>query len=63
MGQKRHSFIVEALHVEIYPDRKAMGEAAANAVAEKMKELLLFSVSDDYSALRQSLGVTISVEE
>ncbi len=31
--------------------------------AEKMKELLLFSVSDDYSALRQALGITIVVEE
>ncbi len=31
--------------------------------AEKMKELLLFSVSEDYSALRQALGVTIAVEE
>jgi tetratricopeptide (TPR) repeat protein len=31
--------------------------------AEKMKELLLFSVSDDYSALRQALGITIAVEE
>jgi tetratricopeptide (TPR) repeat protein len=31
--------------------------------ADKMKELLLFSVSDDYSTLRQALGVTISVEE
>jgi golgin subfamily B member 1 len=31
--------------------------------ADKMKELLLFSVSDDYSVLRQALGITIAVEE
>jgi len=31
--------------------------------AEKMKELMLFCVSDEYCALRQALGVTIAVEE
>jgi glucosamine-6-phosphate deaminase len=32
--------MVDKLKVEIFPDRKAMGEAAGHAVAEKMKELL-----------------------
>jgi glucosamine-6-phosphate deaminase len=40
MSQKRHSFTVEKLKVEIFPDRKAMGEAAGKAVAQKMKDLL-----------------------
>lgn len=31
--------------------------------ADKMKELLLFSVSEDYSVLRQALGITIAVDE
>jgi len=31
------------------------------APAEKMKELLVFSVSEEYSRLRQALGVTIGV--
>jgi len=31
--------------------------------ADKMKELLLFTVSDDYFALRQALGITIAIEE
>ena len=30
--------------------------------AEKMKELLLFSISEDYMALRRALGVTIPVD-
>ena len=29
--------------------------------ADKMKELLLFSVSEQYSALRSALGITIGV--
>ena len=37
MNQKRGSFSAERLKVEIFPDRKAMGEAAGQAVAEKMK--------------------------
>jgi glucosamine-6-phosphate deaminase len=40
MSQKRHSFPVEKLKVEIFPDRKAMGEAAGKAVADKMIEVL-----------------------
>ncbi len=35
-----HSFCVENLKVKIYPDRLAMGRAAAEAAAAKMKELL-----------------------
>jgi hypothetical protein len=30
--------------------------------AEKMKELLLFSISEDYMALRRALGIVIPVE-
>ena len=40
MDQAKHSFIVDRLHVEVFPDRKAMGKAAARAVAEKMREIL-----------------------
>ena len=40
MNQKRRSFMVDKLKVEIFPDRKAMGEAAGHAVVERMKELL-----------------------
>ncbi len=40
MSQKNRSFVVDRLKVEIFPDRKAMGEAAGRAVAEKMKQLL-----------------------
>ena len=31
--------------------------------AEKMRELVLFSVSDDYTALRQALGVAVGQEQ
>ena len=40
MSQGTHSFVVEKLKVNVYPDRRAMGKAAGKAVAERMKELL-----------------------
>jgi glucosamine-6-phosphate deaminase len=40
MSETLHSFVVEKLEVSIYPDRKTMGKAAGEAVAEKMRELL-----------------------
>lgn len=40
MSQRIRSFAVEGLKVEIFSDRKAMGEAAGQAVARKMKEVL-----------------------
>lgn len=40
MGQRIRSFTVERLRVEVFSDRKAMGEAAAQAVSGKMKEIL-----------------------
>jgi glucosamine-6-phosphate deaminase len=40
MNQEISSFAVDRLKVNIFPNRKAMGEAAGQAVAKKMKELL-----------------------
>jgi glucosamine-6-phosphate deaminase len=40
MSQEIHSFVSEKLKVNIYPNRKAMGKAAGEAVAVKMKEIL-----------------------
>ncbi len=34
------SFVVEKLKVKVYPDRRAMGKAAGEAVAAKMREIL-----------------------
>jgi len=40
MNQKRGSFSVERLKVQVFPDRREMGIAAGQTVAEKMKTLL-----------------------
>jgi len=40
MSQKLHRFIVEKLTVKVFPSRIAMGQAAGQAVASKMKEIL-----------------------
>ena len=40
MNQKIHSFIVDRLKVKIFANREAMGKAAGQAVAKKIKELL-----------------------
>jgi glucosamine-6-phosphate deaminase len=40
MNQEMRSFTVDRLKVHIFADRKAMGEAAGQAVATRMKELL-----------------------
>jgi glucosamine-6-phosphate deaminase len=40
MSRRIRSFAVERLKVEIFSERKALGEAAGRAVAEKMKNLL-----------------------
>jgi len=40
MKQDTHSFVVEKLKVKVYPDRRAMGKAAGEAVAAKMREIL-----------------------
>lgn len=40
MNQKIHSFTVDRLKVKIFANREAMGKAAGQAVAKKIKELL-----------------------
>lgn len=40
MSERVRSLAVERLGVKIFPDRKTMGEAAGQAVAQKIKELL-----------------------
>jgi glucosamine-6-phosphate deaminase len=40
MKHTTRSFVVEKLKVNIFPDRIAMGQAAGQAVAKKMKEML-----------------------
>ncbi|MCJ7705196.1 MAG: glucosamine-6-phosphate deaminase [Desulfobacterales bacterium] len=40
MSRDIHSFAVEKLRVKVFPDRKAMGNAAGEAVAAKMREIL-----------------------
>ena len=40
MEKRIYSFKVEGLKVKIFPDRATLGEAAAQAVAEKMKQIL-----------------------
>ncbi len=40
MEEMISSFVLEKLKVKIFPDRIAMGQAAGQAVAEKMKEVL-----------------------
>jgi hypothetical protein len=41
MSQGTHSFVVEKLKVNVYPDRRAMGKAAGKAVAERSTWFLL----------------------
>jgi hypothetical protein len=40
LNQKRGSFAVERWMVQVFPDRREMGIAAGQAVAEKMRTLL-----------------------
>ena len=42
MNQEMGSFVVDKLKVRIFEDRKALGRAAGEAVAEKMREILRY---------------------
>jgi glucosamine-6-phosphate deaminase len=70
MGRKIRSFAVERLKVEIFSERKALGEAAGQAIAEKMKDLLkegeklsmVFAAAPSQNEFLEALGQGVGMD-
>jgi glucosamine-6-phosphate deaminase len=70
MGRKIRSFAVERLKVEIFSERKALGEAAGQVVAGKMKNLLkkkeklymVFAAAPSQNEFLEALGQGVGID-
>jgi len=70
MGRKIRSFAVERLKVEIFSERKALGEAAGQAVVGKMKGLLkekeklymVFAAAPSQNEFLEALGQSVGID-
>jgi glucosamine-6-phosphate deaminase len=69
MSQEMGSFVVNKLKVRIFKDRKALGQAAGEAVAEKMREMLqcqkelfvVFAAAPSQNEFLEELGIRTGV--
>jgi len=70
MNQEMGSFVVDMLKVRIFKDRKALGRAAGEAVAEKMREILryqkelfvVFAAAPSQNEFLEELGTRAGVD-
>lgn len=70
MSQEMGSLVVDKLKVRISKDRKALGQAAGEAVAEKMREMLryqkelfvVFAAAPSQNEFLEELGIRAGVE-
>lgn len=70
MSREIGSFVVDKLKVRIFKDRKALGQAAGEAVAEKMREMLrcqkelfmVFAAAPSQNEFLEELGIRTGVE-